>query len=81
MFSRNVKPGMFGLGIALTEIFLVYSTQFAFLTIRLVPGNVPWSSLRCAEKSPSRGSRYMELRENMCILIFPFFLLKILLLF
>ena len=40
LFSRNVKPGIFELGIALKEIHLVYSTQFVFLTIRLVPGNV-----------------------------------------
>ena len=40
LFSRNVKPGMFRLGIALKEIFLAYSTHFVFLTIRLVLGSV-----------------------------------------
>ena len=40
MFSRNIKPGILGLGIASKEIFLVYSTQFVFSTVRLVPGNV-----------------------------------------
>ena len=38
--GRNVNPGMFGLGVAPKEIFLAYSIQFVFLTIRLVPGNV-----------------------------------------
>ena len=32
-----------------------------------------WSPLICAEITPSRGSGYIELRENMCILIFPVF--------
>ena len=40
LFSGNVKPGMFRLGIAPKETFLMYSTQFVFLIIRLVPGNV-----------------------------------------
>ena len=40
-----------------------------------------WSPLICAGKAPLRGSGYMELRENMCILILPFFLLQTLLLF
>ena len=31
---------MFGLGIAPKEILLAYSTQFVFLPIRLVPGNL-----------------------------------------
>ena len=40
LFSRNVKPGMFGLSIAPKEIFLTYSTHFVFSTIRLVLGNM-----------------------------------------
>ena len=40
MFSRNVRPGMFGLGIVPKETFLSYSTQFTFFIIKLVPGNV-----------------------------------------
>ena len=40
LFSRNAKPGMFGLGIASKEIFLACSTQFVFLIIKLVPANV-----------------------------------------
>ena len=39
LFSTIAKPGMFGVGMALKENFLAYSTQFIFL-IRLVPGNV-----------------------------------------
>ena len=81
MFSRNVKPGMFGLGIAPKEIFLAYSTQFVFSTIRLVPGNVVMVAIDMCGKSHITGSRYMELCENMCILIFLSFFLKIILLF
>ena len=40
LFSGNIKPGMFGLGIAAKEVFLGYSTQCVFLAIRLVPGSV-----------------------------------------
>ena len=40
LFSRNIEPGMFGLGIVLKETFLVYSTEFVFLIVKLVPGNV-----------------------------------------
>ena len=40
MFSRNVKPGIIGLGIVPKETFLAYSTRFVFLAIRLVSGNV-----------------------------------------
>ena len=69
MFSRNVKPGMFGLGIAPKEIFLAYSTQFVFLTIRLVPGNVVMVAIDMWGKNPITGRGYIELRENMCILI------------
>ena len=68
MISRNVKPGVFGLGIEPKEVCLAYSTQFVFLTIRLVPGNVVMVAINMC------GSGYMELRKNMCILIFPFFL-------
>ena len=33
-----------------------------------------WPPLIRAEKAPSWGSGYMGLRETMCILIFPFFI-------
>ena len=43
---------MFGLGIAPKENFLAYSTQFIFLIIRLVPGNVVMVAIDMCEKSP-----------------------------
>ena len=46
---------MFGLGIAPKEIFLAYSTQFVFLTIRLVPGNVVMVAIDMCGKSPITG--------------------------
>ena len=55
LFSRNIKPGMFGLGIAPKEIFLAYSTQFVFSTIRLVPGNVVMVAIDMCKKSPITG--------------------------
>ena len=55
LFSRNVKPGIFGLSIAPKEIFLVYTTQFVFLTIRLVPGNVVMVAIDMCGKSPITG--------------------------
>ena len=75
MFSRNVKLGMFRLGIVPKETFLTYSTQFVFLVIRLVPGNVVMAAIDMCGKTPSQGSGYMELDETMCILIFQFILL------
>ena len=55
MFSRNVKPGMFGLGIEPKEIFLAYSTQFVFSTIRLVLGKVVMVAIDMCRKSPIPG--------------------------
>ena len=55
LFSRNAKPGMFGLGIALKETFLAYSTQFVFFIIRLVPGNVVMVAIDMCRKSPITG--------------------------
>ena len=46
---------MFGLGIAPKEIFLAYSTQFVFSTIRLVPGNVVMVAIDMCGKSPITG--------------------------
>ena len=46
---------MFGLGMVLEEDFLVYSTQFIFLIIRLVPGNVFMVAFDVCRKSPVRG--------------------------
>ena len=55
MFSKNVKPGMFGLGIALKETFLAYLTQFVFLIIILVPANVVMVAIDMCGKSPITG--------------------------
>ena len=55
LFSRNDKPGMFGLGMVRKKNFLVYSTQVVFLTIRLVPGNVVMVTLYMCRKSPITG--------------------------
>ena len=46
---------MFGLGIAPKEIFLAHSTQFVFLTIRLVPGNMVMVTIDKCGKSPIMG--------------------------
>ena len=55
MFSRNVKPGMFGLGIVQKENFLAYSTQLVFLIIRLVPGNAVMVAIDICRKIPMTG--------------------------
>ena len=55
LFSTIAKSGMFGLGMVLEEDFLVYSTQFIFLIIRLVPGNVFMVAFDVCRKSPVRG--------------------------
>ena len=51
LFSRNVKPGIFRLGMVPKENFLVYSTQFVLLTIRLVTGNVMMVAIDICGKS------------------------------
>ena len=55
LFSRNIKPGMFGLGIAAKEVFPGYSIRFVFLTIRLVPGSVVMIATDMHRKSPIIG--------------------------
>ena len=55
MFSTIAEPGMFGLGMMPKEVFLAYSTQFIFLIIKLVPGNVVMVATDMCEKAPSRG--------------------------
>ena len=52
LFSKNVKPGMFALGMAPNEKFLPYLTQSVFLTIRLVTGNVVMVTTDMCGKSP-----------------------------
>ena len=55
MFSKNVKPEMFRLDIAPKEIFLANSTQFFFLTKKLVPGKVVMVAIDMCRKSPIMG--------------------------
>ena len=55
LFSTIAKPGMFGLDISSKENFLAYSTQFIFLIIRFVPGNVVMVAIVMCAKSPMTG--------------------------
>ena len=55
LFSTIVEPGMFGLGMVPKEVFPAYSTQFIFLIIRLVPGNVVMVATDMCGKSPIMG--------------------------
>ena len=55
LFSTIVEPGMFGLGMVPKEVFLAYSTQFIFLIIRLVPGNVVMVATDMCGKSSITG--------------------------
>ena len=71
LFGRNVKSGMFGLGMVPKEIFLAYSIQFVFSTIRLT---WLWSPFTYAEKAPSGRSRYIEFFENVYFSIFVLFI-------
>ena len=51
----HAKPGMFELGMGPRENFLAYSTQFVFLIIRLVPGNVVMVTIDMCGKIPITG--------------------------
>ena len=55
LFSTIAKPGMLGVGMAPKENFLVYSMQFIFLIIRLLPGNVVMVAIGMYGKSPITG--------------------------
>ena len=55
MFGTIAKPRMLGLDIVPKENFLVYSTQFTFLVIILVPGNVVMVTVDMCGKSPITG--------------------------
>ena len=55
MFSTIPEPGMFGLGMVPKEVFLAHSTQFIFLIIRLVHGNVVMVATDTCGKSPITG--------------------------
>ena len=51
LYSRNVKPQLFNLGITSKESFLAYSTQIVSMTLRLVPGNVVMVAIDMYRKS------------------------------
>ena len=53
--NETPEPGMLGLGMASNENFLPYSTQFIFLIIKLVPGNVVMVATDMCGKSPITG--------------------------
>ena len=75
LFSRNVKLGMLGLGIAPQEIFLAYSTQFVFFTIRLVPGNVVMVAIdMCGKNAITREWIYGITCKHVYFNIFVFFI-------
>ena len=61
MFSTIAKPEMFGLGMVPKEGFLAYSTQFIFLIIRLVPGNVVMVVTDMCGKIPITGEWIYEI--------------------
>ena len=63
----NVNPGMFGLGVEPKEIFLAYSIQFVFLTIRLVPGNVVMVTTDMRGKSPITGGVNIWNNVKTCV--------------
>ena len=46
---------MLGLGMVPKEVFLAYSTQFIFLIMRLVPGNVVMVATDMCGKIPIMG--------------------------
>ena len=64
---------MFGLGIALKEIFLSYSTQFVFSIVRLVPGNVVMAAINTCGKSPIMGEWIYGITWNHVYFNIPVF--------
>ena len=71
MFSTIAKLGMFGLDITSKENFLTYSTQFIFLIIRLVSGNVVMVVIDMSGKSPIMGEWIYGITGNHAL---PFML-------
>ena len=61
MFSKIAEPGMFGLGMVPKEVFLAYPTQFIFLIIGLVPGNMVMVAIDMCGKSPITGEWIYEI--------------------
>ena len=73
--KRNIKLGMFRLGIAQKEIFLAYSTQFLFSIIRFVPGYVLTFAIDMCEKSPiTRDWMYAITWKHVYFNIFVLFI-------
>ena len=74
LFSTITKSEMSGLGMAPKENFFAYSTQFIFMIIRLVPGNVVMVAIDMCRKSPITGEWIYGIRENMYYLYLLCFL-------
>ena len=55
LFSAIAKPGMFLLGMALKGNFLAYLTDFIFLVVRLLPGNMVMVAIDMCGKNPMMG--------------------------
>ena len=55
MSSAIAKSWMFGLGMAPNKNSLAYSTQFIFLIIRILPGNVVMVAIDIGRKQPVTG--------------------------
>ena len=62
---------MFGLGMMSTDNFLTYSTQFTFLIIKLVTGNVVMVAIDMSERAPSRVIKYMTYAKT-CVTFYVF---------
>ena len=75
LFSRNVKSGKFGPGMAPKGNILVHLTQFVFLTIRLVLGNGVMIANDMCGKSLNTSEWTYGITGKHMFLIFPFFLL------
>ena len=65
LFSKIAKPRIFGLGMTSKENFFAYSTQFIFLIIRLVPGNVVMVTIYMCWKNPITGEWIYGIPWNM----------------
>ena len=63
--NKTVRDGMFGLGMAPKEILSRLFNPFNLKILDLYLETWLWSPLICVEKSPSRGSGYMGLHENI----------------
>ena len=73
-FSNNtVRDGMFGLGIAPKKILFCLFNPFNLKILDLHLKTWLWSPMICAEKNTSRGSGYIELRENIPFNNFVYF--------